>query len=426
MVKTLVLTPKQVGLPVDDLYNAALSKMYGAPLINVTAYTSCAHELFCPAQQAIATVNKLPPNFQTWSTPAYSDLNFMLLGIVMSNLTKKELPNLYRKALFEPLGMDSTFYTHPTDQVDIDRAVIVNWAIFTGDPITTNPSGGIQSTTSDLQKMGVGILNNTLLSAARTRKWMKPVSQTPSLTYAVGAPWEIHRFVHPGTSKVTDLYTKLGDDDENGAAMIIIPQYDAGFVMLNAATAADRMTMMMRILDQLDNTMVPALEAEALAQASRNLIGTYKSTNPDIDASVTIAYNKSSSISVNSDLQVTNWTYNGTDVIAGPFFKGSRLRLEQSIPNPAGKEAGQVAFQLSDLVQQLTYLEAMKVPSLEVYGTWTGFVNSSEDFLDTESQAWGGVNTNLFIFNVDEGGRATSCTPAVDRITLKRVDDNCK
>ena len=39
----------------------------------------------------------------------------MLLGIVMSNLTKKELPSLYREALFEPLSMNSTFFTYPTN-----------------------------------------------------------------------------------------------------------------------------------------------------------------------------------------------------------------------------------------------------------------------------------------------------------------------
>lgn len=405
---------------------------YGAPPIDISTLGTCAvalaanlSDVFCPAQDAIAAVAVQQPSFKPWTNPSYSNLNFMLLGIAMSNITQKELPALYQESLFDPLGMSSTFYSHPEDPADVGRSVIPDLALWALETITTNPSGGILSTISDLQKLGIGILDNTLLSPEVTQRWMKPVSQGASLSYTVGAPWEIHRYVHPDSGRVTDLYTKLGDSGDGGGALALIPQYDAGFVVLDAASAAFaplRSSSTLSVLDQLTNTILPALEAQALAQAKRNFIGTYKSTDPNLVASVTIAYNETDATSVNSGLQVTEWTYNGTDVLNGAFFADPILRLEQSIPNQAGTGCpGKVGFKLSSYKQTTTYMEAMQRPELAVYGPWTGFYGSNLDFIISQG-LWGGVHPGTFIFEVDEKGRATTCSPAVDRVTLKRVD----
>ena len=343
---------------------------------------------------------------------------------MLSEITRKELSSLYRESLFDPLDMSSTFYHHPTDQADIDRSIIPEESFFDVEPIIGIPSGGILSTTSDLQKLGIGILNYTLLSADTTRKWMKPTSQTASLSYAVGAPWEIQRYIHPDTGRITDLYTKLGDSTLGGGALVLIPQYDAGFTMLNAATTPSRSGLAMVILDYVTNAVLPALEAQALTEAKRNFVGTYSSTDPNLNASIKIGYNKSSAISVKSDLLITEWTYNGSNVLEGSFFEGGSLRLEQSIPNQYGTN-GQVAFQLSDNIQTPTYTDAMQIPDLDVYGPWTGFYSSYGDFFFTDKLRWGGVGARLFVFEVDENGKATTCSPAVERIKLRRVDEGC-
>ncbi|KAL6240332.1 hypothetical protein RBB50_012770 [Rhinocladiella similis] len=91
------------------------------------------------------------PNFLPQTTSAYSDEGFMLLRVAISNIT-----------------------------AELARSVIsgdpaANLALETG---FNTPSGGILSTINDLSKLGIGIMNNTLLSAETTRKWMKPGPHT--------------------------------------------------------------------------------------------------------------------------------------------------------------------------------------------------------------------------------------------------------
>ncbi|EXJ84280.1 hypothetical protein A1O3_04947 [Capronia epimyces CBS 606.96] len=436
-----------VGWPVSDLaviLAAAVAEgldgvdeptSYGLPPVNVSALGPCATKYlkdptntFCPSPEGIEAIDGLPPNFLPWTTPAYSDEGFMLLGIAISNLTGKPLSAVYRDAVFEPLGMKSSNDTHPTGKAELARSVIsgdpaANFALETG---FTTPSGGILSTINDLSKLGIGIMNNTLLTAETTRKWMKPQSHTASLSYSIGGGWEIHRYVHPATGKVTDLYTKLGDSGFYGGALVLIPQYDAGFTMLNAySNQTIRSPAAILILDHVTDAILPALEAQAAAEARANYVGTYVSTEETLNASVTISFNESSVPGIISGLSVTAWTFNGTDILEGPLFNGIKPRLEPSIPKqtPDGLP-GQVAFQASHQVQMLTYRAAMDVPDSGVVGTWTGFYATNGDFVYTDSTRYGGVGLNMFVFDVDGEGRATACSPAIDRVTLRRrVDD---
>ncbi|KAI9753260.1 MAG: hypothetical protein M4579_005233 [Chaenotheca gracillima] len=423
-----------IGIPIGDKYSPGSGKKYGAPEVNVTAFSPCAVRVlndptdqYCSASETVATIDNLPPNFVPWSTPVYSDLNFMLLGVAISNITGKSIPEMYRSSVFGPLDMTSSYDVHPTDKTNEARAVIVgvpemDFAQETG---IATPSGGILSTISDLQKLGVGILNNTLLSAEATRKWMKPASHTSSLSYSIGAPWEIHRYSHPDTGRVTDLYTKLGDSGWYGGVVVLIPEYDAGFTLLNAGTDLHRAQKTFVVLDFVTNTLLPALEAQAAAEAKRSFVGTYKSTDPNLNVTLKIAVNATTPISVHSDLVVSEWSYNGTDVLAGPFFGGVQPRLEQSIPNRAPQGSpGEVAFQLSQQAQLPTYTAAMPVfkePGASVIGPWTGFYMSNGDFIATDALRWGGFPASTLVFNVDAQGNATACTPLADRVALQRV-----
>ena len=84
----------------------------------------------------------------------------------------------------------------------------------------------------------------------------------------------------------------------------------------------------------------------------------------------------------------------------------------------------QVAFQ-SNNIQTPSYTDAMQIPELDVCGPWTGFYLSYGDFFFNDKLRWGGVGARMFVFWVDEGGKATTCSPAVDRIKLRRVDKEC-
>ena len=71
-------------------------------------------------------------------------------------------------------------------------------------------AGGYFSSTNDFATIGKSILNSTLISAARTRRWLKPSSFVNGLNLGVGRPWEINRFQNDDNHTV-DIYTKAGD-----------------------------------------------------------------------------------------------------------------------------------------------------------------------------------------------------------------------
>ena len=92
--------------------------------------------------------------------------------------------DLYIDSIFKPLGLTYTNSSVPP-KAEFARSVIPGGdpiaAVFDLDGGISIPAGGLFSTVNDLAKVGVSILNSTLLPSNVTRKWMKPVSQHCSL-----------------------------------------------------------------------------------------------------------------------------------------------------------------------------------------------------------------------------------------------------
>ncbi len=230
---------------------------------------------------------------------------------------------------------------------------------------------------------------------------MKPSTHTASLTASVGAPWEIYRYIHPDTQKVTDLYTKSGDSgnygectgitsnvrQENvrltlgctGGNLVLIPDYGVGFSLLdgyqgvNVLDSSIRSTVQNTALDLITNAILPALEAQAAAEAKRNFVGIYKSNDPELVSTVEISFNNSNATTVpHSGITLERWISNGTDVLAA-YFAGTRPRLLPAIPIgvDGGLVQGQVAFQATANSQATTYLDPQAVKA-GVIGPFTG------------------------------------------------------
>ncbi|KAI9759200.1 MAG: hypothetical protein M4579_002487 [Chaenotheca gracillima] len=414
-VAALVATGQPGGDPVTTL---------GFPPVELDTLGPCWNlsNLNCAPNEFLEAVGSQPPLFQPWTTPAYADDGFMLLGIIISNITGKSMDTIYRESIFDPLGMTSSNSLIPSSEADLARSVIAGDPIagFAIDQSVTTPSGGIFSTTSDLSKLGVAILNSTLLCPNQTRKWMKPISHTASLTYSIGAPWEILRYVDPSTGKVTDLYTKLGDSGYYGGTVVLIPEYGAGFTGLEAYTGASRGPAANIFFDYIITAILPALEAQAAAEAARNYVGTYTATDSKLNSSVTVAFNESTAPGASSGLSVTSWISNGTDLLATALFDGVKPRLLATIPNESADQgARKVAFQVSVNPQLNSYFAPGAV-QLGAIGPFSGDYNTNFDWLTADQQHYAGIGVNLFVFEVDEKGNATAVSPAVTRATLKR------
>lgn len=416
-----------LAYPSDDsvLRVPPRTSKFGFPPVDPSSWGGCwdvASTPTCPADDYIENIRSYLLSFLPWTTSAYSSDGFALLGLTISNITGKPMEVVYRESIFEPLGMTSSDSKPATGEAKLAHSVIAgDLADYLASDAVIIPSGGLFSTIKDLTKLGLAILNSTLIPPTVTHKWMKPITHTASLSYSIGAPWEIMRYVHPYTGKVTDLYTKLGDSGAYTGTIVLIPDYDAGFTLQSAHSNSTMGRLAATtVIDHVTNAVLPALEAQAQAESGRDFVGSYISTDSKLNSSVTIALNESTAPGASPALSITSWISNGTDVLSGPFFGGTKPRLLLTIPNqsPDGA-AGKVAFQASVNPQTNSYLAA-EARQLGAIGPFTGLFATNLAWATVDAAFYAGLAVNKFIFDVDDKGRATAVSPVVTRAILKR------
>lgn len=346
----------------------------------------------------------LPRVFSPWTSPNYANSGYILFGQVFAKLVGKNATDVIAKDIFKPLDMTNS-RTKGLKISELSKAVIPTedeataWTMYKGDGDLTSPSGGVLSTTNDLAKLGISILNHTLLTPSRTRKWMKPRSHSARLDYSIGAPWEIPRYKNPKTGVVTDIYTKAGDGFSATALFILLPEFGVGFSILSANEVdVVRNVVIGAIGDLLAETLIPALSEQAAVETESKFGGTYKAT-VGLNSSLTFAVNKTEGAS--PGLRITNFISNGTDVLEANPDLATRLVA-------VTREGNQVTM------EALTEVDAPNLPSL--------FVSSfnGADWLVAGGSPWGGIQQGLFVFDVDKSGNAKDVKPLAYRAKLER------
>lgn len=370
----------------------------------------------CPPEPYVDGIGASPPTFLPWTTPAYSDAGFTLLGQAIEAIAGRPLYDVYMSDIFAPLNMTSSNSTTPPES-EWHRCVIP------GDPFTSGfaleagaavSSGGLLSTTTDLARFGRAVLNSTLLPAEDTRRWLKPVSHTARLQYAVGRPWEIMRYVHPATGKVTDLYTKLGDSGNYSGFLVLIPDYGAGFSILSSRTILSPAATVEEIVDLVIEAVLPALEAQAAAEAECNLAGIYTSTDASVNSSITLALNHS--VGAAPGLHVMSWVSNGTDLLH------SDLAIVQNMLGPQPLRLVPGTEDIAGGKRSFWLVNAYDAPNAPVGAgrlvSAPGFALA--DWMGVDTPAYGGLAIRKLVFDVAEDGRATALSPSAFRIVLER------
>ncbi|KAJ4264423.1 hypothetical protein NW762_005623 [Fusarium torreyae] len=365
----------------------------------------------CRSDSIIKDAQLRYPTYQPWTSPTYSNHGFILLGLAIAEITKKSLADVYRNALFEPLGMKSSKTTDPAHLVD--RVVVPggNLSNTFADSALGAASGGIFSTLNDMAKFSTSILNSTLLSEEKTRKWMKPLSHTASLNYSVGVGWEILRYTHPDTHAVTDLYTKLGDAGYTGGAVVLAPDYGAGFNCLVASADPSRTDTQKLVLDAVIREWLPALEAQAAAEAEARFTGTYVPEDKSLNTSLTLTVEPSV-----GGLWVSDWISNNSNILNIEYqrqiFKTTAgLRF---LPTIFDADNSRYAFRIRGPSNKT---ETNRLNSI---GPFTG--TGPDDWVTTGQFAYASIPVDLAIFDLDEAGQAVSVDLPAFNVTLKRRD----
>ncbi|KAI8631748.1 beta-lactamase/transpeptidase-like protein [Xylariaceae sp. FL1651] len=344
------------------------------------------------------------PTFPVFQSPGYADTNFILLGRVISKLTG--LPaneQWFQKAVFGPLGMTSTSSVSPVKKPYSGYVVAGDPTAFAFQGEITSSSGGIFSTTNDLAKLGISMLNSTLLPADQTRKWMKPTTFTAGLEFSLGMGWEIYRYTDKLTGHVTDLYTKLGDSGNYASYLVLVPDYDFGFsVMLGSglAAAAERSDATHLLADLISETILPALRDQAAAETKRNYEGTYVGAGQNA-STLTLVYNETAGAGFG--LTLTALANEGHDLLSylARLMGSSQLLLAPATLDPKTRQRGFVITPV--------------IPDGEYFGLFSKQFATNEDWILNNGVTYGGQAVGTIYFDVASDGSAVAAKPAVLR-----------
>jgi CubicO group peptidase (beta-lactamase class C family) len=85
----------------------------------MSEFPPCGTSPTCDREQLFAGLAKLPPSFPPFTTPAYSDIGFVLLSHVAEHITSKDFKTLVTETVLTPLNLTHTFLSAPDDSFGI-------------------------------------------------------------------------------------------------------------------------------------------------------------------------------------------------------------------------------------------------------------------------------------------------------------------
>ncbi|KAI0515076.1 beta-lactamase/transpeptidase-like protein [Xylaria bambusicola] len=374
----------------------------------------CGSNPVCSRSQFFNGLTKLPPAFQPFVTPAYSDVGYVLLAYALEKMTGRSFQESFEEKVIKPLNLTRTFYRAPADSLGVipgDRWK-TTWAFFMGNE---SPTGGLYSSSTDMAKVGRAILKSTLFPGPVTRRWLRPVTFSSDPSSSVGSPWGVRRLTLIGqnsTYQFATTFNKLGSIGTYSALLAVIPDFDIGFSV--AAAGEIPAALVTSIADTLAKTYLPTLQGVSRLQANASYAGYYKSET--INSSVTISVDATA-----PGLGVGNWMSNGTSMM------GLSVALSSNISRD--------------------YWDAMQ-PSVRLYpsGLWdalpnggkkVGFKATFEDLAGpsvaemytTDCSTWIGMSgivygsqpLDEFVFELDKDGVAVAVENAALRSRMVKV-----
>ncbi|KAH6869181.1 beta-lactamase/transpeptidase-like protein [Thelonectria olida] len=356
----------------------------------------------CNRTDFFAHFGKRPPVFAPFTTASYSNVGTILLGLVIEKVTNMTYEGWMQQSILNPVGMNLSFTSTPSDSLGFIPTNDTNWALEIG---VEAPTGGLYSSISDLLALGRSILSYDMLSPARTRKWMKPLSGTSSISTFIGAPWEIYRSnTLTKDGRMIEFYTKAGDLFTYHTSIALIPDYDLVMVALVAGNEVGSSTPY-QVIGDAAAALLPVIEQAGKAEAEAQYAGTY--TDPSTNSSLTLSLDDGPGFSI------TNWQVRGIDVIATPLFGDDpapnppRVRLYPMNLSTSNQTAWRAIF------EDITADEAAASDALL---PWAQFSCASWGVLDRLVYQFQGRDS--FVFDMVDGGEGEVAMKAGESVDL--------
>jgi hypothetical protein len=235
-------------------------------------------------------------------------MGYDLLGLAMARAANQSYESYVEEAMFKPLNMSNSRFSTPPDEIGVIPLMPHYWGVDMG---IQNPTGGIYSSTNDLSKFLRYILThyNDITHAVN---WMHPVSPSRGLHSSYGMPWEIFQTdrILEESRRTVRFATKSGGMPAYTSIILIIPDYDLGISIL----VAGKSELLQKLQEIVTVGIVRAAEKLAIEQLRKQYTGTYLSSTPGLNTTVTLVADE-------RGLVVTEFISNGSDYFQSPLMK---------------------------------------------------------------------------------------------------------
>ncbi|KAI1427746.1 beta-lactamase/transpeptidase-like protein [Xylaria sp. FL1777] len=396
-------------------HNQTILMAQGFPAAPLNNIPLCGEVVPCSRAQLFAGLAIIPPSFAPSHTPAYSNLGYQLLAYALEAMTKKRFAQMLEADVLLKLGLNHTYYqqTPPARLGVIPPGNEQGWNFSLGE---SSPTGNMYSSISDISRLGRAIFRNTVLTAAQTRRWLRPAATTADVAEGLSYPWGYRRIrLGPAGSglanRVVDAYNKAGSINEYASLLVLLPDYDAGFAALLAGGWPGNANWNMA--DAIGPILLPALEAAAREQADEVYVGTY-SAGGGVNSSITLSTDP-----LKPGLGVDRWVSNGTDMmevavrytlganVTGPSIRLFPTGLERSSSSGSGG-GKKIAFKaMIENTDKTDHSDSMFSTNC---GTW----------VSQTVTVYADYPLDQFVFTIGGDGKAQSVLPLALRMSLSR------
>jgi D-alanyl-D-alanine carboxypeptidase len=190
------------------------------------------------------------PRFPPGQGFEYSDTGYVVVGILVEQLTGRPLHEVYRKLVFDPLGMDTTWLEgheparepepahHYSDELDWTTiSPTIDWA-----------GGGLVTTAPDLARFVRALWSGRIIDSRLLddlTRW------TPGASFPPGHALRYERYGLGMGSNVIEGVELLGHTGFIGAFAFHAPRYDAVLVGTHNAAQVDRWPLVAALCGEL-------------------------------------------------------------------------------------------------------------------------------------------------------------------------------
>ncbi len=190
-------------------------------------------------EDTVSLVRSQPPDYEPDAKVIYSDSNYVLLGLILEQVSGQAVPEYLRSRILDPLGLTDTDFP-ADDQPGVPAPAVLGYLPTEGAPLrpiaSINPafswtSGAMTSTPGDLARWARELTDGTLISHAAQQERLHTRQFTGvDVDYGYGL----------GVMNTKDMIGHTGGIVGFGAVVFRYPAADATFVVLvNASSNFD-------------------------------------------------------------------------------------------------------------------------------------------------------------------------------------------